>query len=419
VKGLVRGVHVDATTKGFGAVPAPVPLPEVGGLGWSFEDLQPPVLVLRLSAMEHNLALMSDYCERAGVLLAPHGKTTMAPQLWSMQLEAGAWGITAATAVQARAMRAAGVRRVLVANEVTDPGSIRWAAADLGDEASELLCYVDSLRGVELLERGLREAAARRPLSVLVELGHAGGRTGSRDAGEAVEVARAVAGSSALELAGVAGYEGTISHDREPASLEAVRAFLDDLHRLTERMFDAGLLRGPATVTAGGSLYFDLVAERLAGGWPEGSGVRVLLRSGCYLTHDAGFYERASPFSAAEPAGRFRSALEAWGAVLSRPEPALALVGLGRRDVPFDQGYPRPLLVRRPDGSAEEVDGRIEVTALNDQHAFCRLEDRLRLDEGDLLMCGISHPCTAFDRWRVIPVLDDEDRVVDAIATFF
>jgi len=410
------GVVIDATTKGFPPVGEPVPLLEVAARGWALADLQPPVLVLRRSAIEHNLALMAAFCERHGVALAPHGKTTMAPQLWGMQLDAGAWGITAATAVQARTMRASGVRRILIANELTDPGSIRWAAADLAVAANELVCYVDSSRGVGLLERGLREAGASRPLRVVVELGHTGGRTGCRDPDEAAVVARAVKRSGALHLAGVAGYEGTIAHDREPASLEQVRAYLDGLHALTTRLLEEGVLDGRPIVTAGGSLYFDLVVERLAAGRPE---ALVLLRSGCYLTHDSGFYERTSPFAGHDSARRFRPALEAWGSVLSRPEPGLAVIGLGRRDVPFDQGYPRPLLLRRSAGTTEPVDGRVEVTALNDQHAFCRVPEGVRVDEGDLVMCGISHPCTAFDRWRVIPVLDDDDRVVDAVATFF
>jgi D-serine deaminase-like pyridoxal phosphate-dependent protein len=343
----------------------------------------------------------------------------MAPQLWRMQLDAGAWGITAATSVQARTMRAFGVRRILIANELTDSGSIRWAAEDLRDEANALVCYVDSRRGVELLERELRAAAAPRPLPVVVELGYPGGRTGCRDVEEAMETARAVVRSGPLELAGVAGYEGTIAHDREPGSLEAVGAYLESLREFARRVIEAGFVPGSAIVTAGGSLYFDLVAERLASGWPADEDVRTVLRSGCYLTHDAGVYERSSPFAGAPPMGRFRSAIEAWGVVLSRPEPGLALIGLGKRDVPSDLGYPRPLEVRREDGTTDDLNGGVEVTLLNDQHAYCRLHPGVRLAEGDLVRCGISHPCTAFDRWRVIPVLDDDDRVVDAVATFF
>ena len=415
---LLDGVFVDPTTKGFPTVDEPVPLSEVGAHGWALVDLPPPVLALRRSALEHNLTLMAAFCERYGVAIAPHGKTTMAPQLWRMQLEAGAWGITAATAVQARAMRAVGVSRILIANELTDAGSIRWAAEDLREPSNELVCYVDSGRGVDLLERGLGEAGAARPLSVVVELGHRGGRTGCRAPEEATGIARDVTRSRSLRLAGVAGYEGTIAHDRERGSLEAVGAYLDSFRAWASRLLEEGVLEDEAIVTAGGSLYFDLVAG-LASGWPAGRRPLVLLRSGCYLMHDSGFYERSSPFANEEPERRFAPALEAWGAVLSRPEPGLALVGLGRRDVPFDLGYPHPTLVRRPDGATEAIDGRAAVTALNDQHAFCRVDELVEMEPGDLVRFGVSHPCSAFDRWRVIPVLDDEDRVVDAVATFF
>jgi D-serine deaminase-like pyridoxal phosphate-dependent protein len=414
---VLAEVVVDAATKGFPAVDRPVRLEDVAGRGWTLADLQPPVLTLRASALEHNLGLMARYCRERGVELAPHGKTTMAPQLWRRQLDAGAWGITAATAVQARVMRAAGVPRVLIANELTDPPSIRWAAQTLGDDG-DLLCYVDSARSVALLAEGLREAGNARPLPVLVELGHADGRTGARRPEEAVEVARAAAGSGVLHLAGIGAFEGTIARDRGDEALEAVGAFLDAFRGLGEQLLNDGLLGTGAIASAGGSRYFDVVADRLARPWPAGSHVRVLLRSGCYLTHDHGMYEAASPFGDRPEHQRFRPALEVWGSVLSRPERGLALVGLGRRDVPFDEGWPRVLRVRRTDGAIEPVVG-VEITGLNDQHAFCRVPDDVPLEVGELVGCGISHPCTAFDRWRVIPVLDDDDRVVDAIATWF
>jgi D-serine dehydratase len=57
--------------------------------------------------------------------------------------------------------------------------------------------------------------------------------------------------------------------------------------------------------------------------------------------------------------------------------------------------------------------------ALNDQHATVELPAATELEVGDLLGCSISHPCGAFDRSRVIPALDDDGVVVDAIATYF
>jgi D-serine deaminase-like pyridoxal phosphate-dependent protein len=312
------------------------------------------------------------------------------------------------------------VPRILIANELVDAPSIAWVAGQLADPAFDVLCYVDSPGGVSILEQQLRASDAPRPLRVLVELGHGGGRTGCRSIDEALEVAGAVGASDRLELAGAAGYEGTIAEARTTESLAAVTAFLDRLRELAGALIERSAVEGEMVVSAGGSIYFDVVAERLREPWPSGAEVRVVLRSGCYLTHDDGIYERGSPFAGRhDPALRFRSAIEVWGAVLSRPEPALALLGFGRRDVSIDAGLPVPRSVRTSDGESIEPARGMDVFRLNDQHAFCGIEPGMRLGVGDLVGCGISHPCTALDKWRVIPLVDDDENVTEAIATFF
>ena len=411
---LVSGALIDGTTKGFPGLREPVRLDEVPGRGWTGDDLAPPNLVLRRSALEHNVRVMAAFAAERGAALAPHGKVGMAPRLWLMQLEAGAWGIAAAGAGQARVMRAAGVRRVLIANELADPASIRWVATALRDEDVELVGQVDSELSVELLEEGLDEAGAERPLPVLVELGHVGGRTGCRDVPSARSLAARVNRSGRLRLAGVTGYEGTLADDRSEAGLERAGTFLDDLGALVTAVADEVYFDEPPIVSAGGSTFFDLAAERLSG-----RDARVLLRPGCYVTHDHGVYASSSPFANEPVDRRFRPAIEAWGTVLSAPEPGLAILGLGRRDVSFDRGFPRPLRVRRRDGSEASIEDRVVVTAVNDQHSFCRVDRDVRLGIGDVVRCGISHPCTALEKWRVIPILDDGDHVVDAFATFF
>jgi D-serine dehydratase len=336
---------------------------------------------------------MHGWCAERGLSLAPHGKTTMAPQLIRRQLEAGAWGMTAATVQQLAVMHAAGARRVILANELVDPGEIAWLERErAADPGLEVLSLVDSVESVAALD-----ARLQAPLRVLIELG--GTRAGCRTDEEARAVADAVAAAPRLVLAGVEGFEGTLGADREPATIAAVDAFLDRMRRLVEALDAHGAFAGVEEIvaTAGGSALFDRVAERLRFDRP----VRVVLRSGCYLTHDDGIYARSSPLP------QLRPALELWARVLSCPEPGLAIAGFGKRDAPYDLGLP---VVR---GAPS-----VRVEALNDQHAFLR-DPGGALRVGDVVVCGISHPCTAFDKWSLIPVVDDDDVVIEAVRTLF
>jgi D-serine deaminase-like pyridoxal phosphate-dependent protein len=385
-----------------------------------------PLVVLDEAALEHNLRTMADWCAAHRVALAPHGKTTMAPQLFARQIQHGAWAITAANAAQLRVYRAFGVSRILLANQLLDPAALRWVSTDLDrDPAFEFTCWVDSVRGVELMAAALREHGARRPVDVLVELGAHGGRTGVRDSATAIEVAKAVSDSGVLRLAGTGGYEGALAHDASPSSRERIDAYLRELRDLTVSLSARGLLReGPIIVTAGGSAYFDQVAAGLTTGWPEDLEVVPVLRSGAYLTHDDGFYRGISPLgSTPRISGTppLRPALRAWAQVTSRPEPDLALLTLGKRDASFDEGLPEAQL-RRPaggDGPASELHGH-EVTKLNDQHAFLELPPQSPVEVGDWIGLGLSHPCTVFDKWPLIPVVDtDGVTVVDFIRTYF
>jgi D-serine deaminase-like pyridoxal phosphate-dependent protein len=387
----------------------------VGRMGWNLlrGDLPLPALVLKESALAHNIALMVRWCEERHILHAPHGKTTMAPQLFKRQLDAGAWGITAATVSQARMYRTFGVRRILLANEVVEPAALRWLGEELAATPElDFYCLVDSVQQVEAMSDAL--SPAERSVQLLLEVGFDGGRTGCRTVDEAAEVAAAVARAPGLELAGTEGYEGVIADDRTDTSLAAVDAFLRRLRETTIELERSGAFaqRERVIVSAGGSAYFDRVFDVLGAGWPFERPVDLMIRAGGYITHDIGLYERTSPL-----AQQLRPALEAWGTVLSRPEPELALVGLGKRDVSHDLDLPRPQLVRGPDG-LREATGMV-VTALNDQHAYVRIPPEDALGVGDLIGCGISHPCTAFDKWRLIAVVDDDYTVTDAIATFF
>ncbi|MFT3861214.1 amino acid deaminase [Micropruina sp.] len=391
--------------------------------GVPLAELQTPLLTLDAGALAHNAALMADWCAHWGVGLAPHGKTTMAPALWQWQLDAGAWGITLANAAQLRVGRHFGVRNLMLANCLTDPEAITWVAGEVAAGA-RIVSWVDSLAAVERLQRVLDQTGAG-PLPVLVELGGSGGRTGARGHDAAVQVALAVAQAPRLALGGVSGYEGALAHTRSAADLARVRRYLADFVRLHRALADHGLYEcDEVIVTAGGSAYFDDVVESLA---PLASqGVRVLLRSGAYLIHDDGFYRGISPFGRNDPdaASAFRAAMHGWARVVSRTESGLAIIDGGRRDFPFDEGLPVPQGAARELGLPLQPLAGATVTALNDQHAFVRHDPDADVRPGDVLRLGLSHPCTAFDKWALIPVLDqsaDPTRavVVDTVRTFF
>ncbi|WP_306326690.1 alanine racemase [Streptomyces venezuelae] len=379
-----------------------------------------PVLALSAESVEHNLRLLETYAERHGLAFAPHGKTSMAPQLFDRQLAHGAWGITAAVPHQARVYRAHGIPRIFLANEVVDPVALRWIAAELdADPDFRLVCYVDSVRGVELMDEALRAAGATRPLDVVVELAAgAAGRTGVRTEAECALVADAVADAPTLRLVGVAGYEGTMPG----ADGDLVREWLRRLVALAADFDKAGRFDpavGEIVVSAGGSEWFDAVAEVFAEVPGLSLPVLKLLRSGAYVSHDDGQYRERTPFNRVPEEGALEPAFRLWSQVVSRPNPEQAFTNAGKRDAAHDLHLPEAQVVR--DGRTGEIrpaDG-LTVTGLSDQHAWVRTEEGADLEVGDWLGMGLSHPCTIFDKWQLIPLVEADGTVVDYVRTFF
>ncbi|MFI2909259.1 amino acid deaminase [Streptomyces sp. PDY-4] len=374
-----------------------------------------PVLALSAERLEHNLRLMETYAARHGLAFAPHGKTSMAPQLFRRQIEHGAWGITLAVPHQVRVARAYGIQRVFLANELVDTAALKWVAGQLdADPGFRFLCYVDSVRGVELMDEAL--SGASRPVDVVVELAAGeGARTGVRTEAECAAVADAVAGARTLRLAGVAGYEGEVPR----ADPERVRSWLRRLVALAVDFDRAGRFAGldEIVVSAGGSAWFDAVADVFAGIPELSSPVLKLLRSGAYVSHDDGHYRELTPFNRVPEEGALEPAFRLWTQVVSRPSPEQAFTNAGKRDAAYDLDLPVAQVVRR-DGGERPADG-ISVTGLSDQHAWLRTDAEAGLEVGDWVGLGLSHPCTSFDKWVLIPVAEADGTVVDYIRTFF
>lgn len=409
----------------YKALPASVTDIELEGIAaqeWNVlaEDVMLPAAVLRQSALEHNLAWMKRFCEEAGVELCPHGKTTMAPTLFDAQLAAGAWGITAATVSQVRVYRHHGVRRIILANQLVGKQNTDFILNEIErDPDFDFYCLVDSREGADLLEAALNHRKSSRGLQVLLELGLKGGRAGVRDVGDAHRLAEHIALSPNLRLRGIEAFEGIVQEDGGDGP---VRALVEDIAGLAETCLSEGLFAGKPILTAGGSAYFDIVADVL-GASDARSRFAVVLRSGCYITHDSDYYERmmAHVLDRTDRNGpSLRSAIEIWAYVLSRPEPGRIIAGLGKRDASFDIDLPKPVQWVRS-GSKEvcPLDGTYRTVRLNDHHAYVDVPPECTLQVGDLICFGISHPCTTFDRWPALYVVDDSRTVVGAVRTYF
>lgn len=405
----------------------------VGTAGLSlFEGGLPlPVAVLRQSALDNNRSWMRRFLAESGVRIAPHGKTPMAPALVQMQMQDGAWGITAATAQQAATFAAFGIRRIILANQLVGVQNIRIVLVDLLERYPELelWCLVDSLEGARMLADAVQTRGnGARPLRVLIEVGAPGARTGVRGLEAALQLARQVAAlRPALALSGVEAYEGVFGDHQPDARTAMARRMVEEVSELARAAASEGLFAGgPVLVTAGGTEFFDLAAQALSAAIPDREIVPVI-RSGCYLTHDhlsfARMFERmlARNPALAEIGGGLKPALEVWGAVQSQPEPGLAFATMGKRDVSYDVEMPTPVHWFRPgrDTAPRDVPPGVSVTRLNDQHAFLRVPDPSPFRLGDLIGFGVSHVCTTFDKWRSVLLVDDDYRVTGAVRTYF
>ena len=418
----ILDLPLTARIKGLPASAEGLAIRDVGAQGWNLLDgsVPLPAAVIRSSVLTKNLHAFQAYIDQAGAKLAPHGKTSMCPQLFDRQLEAGAWGMTVATSSQANTALDYGVKTLLIANELTGVAEIRALAARQ-DAAQDtlILSLVDSLAGVERLESILTHADAKRPFEVLVELGIFGGRTGARTRESALDIARRVAQSPKLFLRGIEGYEGLIVTGDAAADAVRVGAFLDDLLGLFNTCRDEGLFAGEPILSAGGSAYFDLVARGL-----KSEGITPLLRSGCYLTHDTGFYNKllahVGERGVLGPAPALNPALEIWAQVVSHPEPDLIIVNAGRRDLSDDAGLPKVEYHATPGaGAIPKAVENWSFFRMNDQHGYIRLPAGASVNIGDYVGLGISHPCTTFDRWPVLLEVDDAYAVTGALKTFF
>ncbi|MGU7778607.1 amino acid deaminase [Burkholderia sp. PU8-34] len=386
------------------------------------EDVSLPAAVLYADRLEHNLKWMQKFVTRYGLKLAPHGKTTMAPQLFQRQIDGGAWGITLATAHQVRAAYEGGVRHVLMANQLVGRDNMRLIAELLQDPSFEFYCLVDSPQGVEQL--GAYFYNVHQRVNVLIELGVPGGRTGLRSESQiAAVLAEAERWPDSIQVAGVEFYEGVLENER------AVRELVRTAIRVTATLIAEGKTkRSPAILSGAGSAWYDVVADELS--HIANKQIEVILRPGCYLTHDVGVYRNAQEeiFKRNPVAKEMKEgllpALQLWAYVQSIPDPDRAIIGFGKRDASFDTGMPEPARHYRPSSRGFmpreiEMGGAWKIFKMMDQHAYMSISPGDDIRIGDMISFDISHPCLTFDKWRHLLVVNQDYDVEEVVNTYF
>lgn len=394
---------------------------EIRREGWNLlrEDVSLPAAVLDEQKLEHNLDWMQRFVEAYGARLAPHGKTTMSPQLFARQLSHGAWGITVATTQQARVAFQHGVRRVLMANQLVGRENMRTVSKMLETPEFDFYCLVDSAEQIDQL--GAFFAEQHHRLQVLLELGVMGGRCGIRDEDQLQTALTALSRwHDSIVLRGIEVYEGLLDDE------SAIRAFLQRALRVTRALIGENRFpSSPILISGAGSAWYDVVAEVFASAG-LGDQVQMVLRPGCYVSHDVGAYSKAqarilenNPIARELHSGLI-PALKIWAYVQSRPEPEKAIVAMGKRDVAFDSGLPVAALRFRPgELQPQPAPQHWQVTKIMDQHAFLHIQPDDDLRVGDMLAFDILHPCLTFDKWRTLLIVNDRYDVVDVAETWF
>ncbi|AUJ72289.1 alanine racemase [Pseudoalteromonas sp. NC201] len=396
---------------------------QLEGCGWDIlaEQVSLPVAVIKQDAISHNANWMVNFAKESQVLLAPHGKTTMSPALFTLQLEHGAWAITVATVPQVSVAIVAGAKRVILANQLVGEYHMKQVASMLTDTDVELYCFVDSIANAHALGTFFTQHSLR--ISILLEVGVEGGRAGWRNLATIVQLVNVCQQYASLEVAGIGFYEGVIhGHNAE----QRIATFVDSVIKTAADLRQKNVFsKALPIITGAGSAWYDVVTKTLNKS-EQAQQFRFVIRPGCYLIHDTGIYQDAQQAVlsrsnlACDLGESLVSSLSIWAYVLSTPEPGVAIIGMGKRDVAFDAGMPTPELIYSPPSKQLcSLGGAVKVEKIMDQHAMVSIAFGCEVQVGDMICFSTSHPCLTFDKWRQIGVVERDWVITQTISTYF
>lgn len=399
------------------------------------DNVSLPAATLSHSILKHNQSWMNKFAEKFDFQLAPHGKTTMLPELFALQISSGCYGMTLANATQVAAAYKGGVKRVIMANQLVGECNMDIISTILQESPTfDFTCLVDSAENVDQLGKFFKER--NQKLQVLIEYGPFGGRTGIRTNLQEETVVQSLAKwKNTISAVGIEFFEGILKEEKD------VREFIQkSLSRLPGLIAKNVFPDDEVIITGAGTSWFDVVAEEFLNFEKScGFQVKKILRSGCYLIYDIGLYKKMedrvcdmnlskNDKNCAILKESLKPALKIWAYVQSLPEPNLAIIGMGKRDIAIDCGYPVPHALYRRQENEHEKRQVVHVGAtceswkvfnMMDQHTYMRIDENDDLQIGDIISFDIYHPCTTMDKWRNVLVIDDYYTVIDVYNSDF
>ena len=331
-------------------------------IGISKQELDTPALLIDLDVFEANIQTMADFFKTVDAELRPHAKTHKTPTIAHKQLEAGAIGITCAKLGEAEAMVHAGIRDVLIANQVVGPQKIA-RLINLAKN-SEIMVAVDDADNVDQLSAAAEAKGAT--LRVLIEVSTGMGRCGTLPGEPTLTLARHILKSRGLKFEGLMGYEGhTVAvpdlTERKAKTGEAVELLIDTKRLLEENGIPVEIMSGGGTGT-----------HAITGSYPE----MTEIQAGSYIFMDSMYHN-------VEGVGnRFPCSLTLLSTVVSRPDPTRVIVDAGMKVLTKEFGIPQPL-----------AEG-LEMRGLSEEHGTMDAEPSVDLKPGDKIEILPTHCCT-------------------------
>ena len=427
--------EVDSKTKGISNLNK-IKIKNISKKKWNVlnQDVQFPILTINENKFKKNMFSMKKYADSNNVLLAPHCKTSMSPQLLNKIKINGCWGFAAANNQQVSVLLQMGIRKIILANLITNESNLvnLFALVKKYKNLSEIYICVDSIFGINLLKEISIKYQFKNNIKILIEVGLKNSRSGVRSITSLNLLADLINKLPRnFILSGILFYEGAAKKKNYLDSLRNVKKSINFAINCFDFLIKNKLIKNNEYILSGaGSEFFDLVVY-LFNKYKQRDKVKFIIRPGSYIAYGNGYYtdvlnnieKRKKIFikkKSIKATDLFFPALELWSFVISQQDEGKAILNFGKRDVSFDLGYPIPLAIYRNKKLIKKINNKkdINIYKLNDQHAFIKY-NKFNLKVGDLVKFGVSHPCITINNWNTLYLINNKNVIIEALKTFF